>query len=182
MAEKITFGRPGDTRQWVACASQTAERLADGRYPPGDVLPPVAKISAETGQSASPARRALDHLRAAGLVNQAGNGRYRAPARNEAAAAAPHSEPEPGAGEQDSREAFLRREQYLSVAELAACVHASKATIYRVIQAGELPGVIRPSGRTLRIPVRSARQWLAKAVLDPGQLSLEDLAENEENE
>jgi excisionase family DNA binding protein len=64
LARLIIFGESGDPRQWVSCANEITARIADGRYPHRQWLPPLAKISADLGaeNSYSPIRHALKQI------------------------------------------------------------------------------------------------------------------------
>jgi excisionase family DNA binding protein len=71
LARLIIFGEPGDPRQWVTCANEITARIADGRYPHGQWLPPLAKISADLGAENSyyPIRQALRQIRDQELIS-----------------------------------------------------------------------------------------------------------------
>jgi excisionase family DNA binding protein len=56
---------------------------------------------------------------------------------------------------------------YITVAELAAAIRVSRNTIYRLIEADQIPGTIRVSTRTLRIPASAASQLLAARTTAP---------------
>jgi excisionase family DNA binding protein len=66
-----------------------------------------------------------------------------------------HPAPQPPAG------------PYVTVAELAAATRISRNTIYRLIHAGQIPGTVRITPRTLRIPASAARQLTAPAPHRP---------------
>lgn len=55
---------------------------------------------------------------------------------------------------------------FLTVEEIAARLRTSKMTVYRLIHAGQLPGVVRV-GRTFRIPETAYRAFLAGSVIAP---------------
>jgi excisionase family DNA binding protein len=78
LARLIIFGEPGDPRQWVRCANEIAARIADGRYPHGQWLPPLAKISADLGAENSyyPIRQALRQIRDQELISFAAHAGY----------------------------------------------------------------------------------------------------------
>jgi excisionase family DNA binding protein len=78
LARLITFGEPGDPRKWVSFANKIAARIADGGYPHGQWLPPLAKISADlgTGNSYYPIRRALEEICDQKLISFAENAGY----------------------------------------------------------------------------------------------------------
>lgn len=57
------------------------ERIKDGTYPPGEIIPSQAALVVEFGVSAQPVRAALDRLKWSGeLVPRQGKGNYVPPA------------------------------------------------------------------------------------------------------
>lgn len=78
LARLIIFGEPDDTRLWVKYANEITARIGDGRYPHGQWLPPLAKISADLGAENSyyPIRQALRQIRDQELISFAGHTGY----------------------------------------------------------------------------------------------------------
>lgn len=186
MSRQLVFGEPGDTRVWVKCANAISERVTDGRYPAGEWLPELSKITAELGTSASAVGKALREAAAHGVVTRVGaTGYYAGPGepppwptgRTRMRTVA--DQPSPGKpGEPPGpREALLSGEQYVTAHELAALLHTSPMTVYRLVKDGALPGTIRITERLLRIPASSARAFLERSLLDPAQLDINDITE-----
>jgi excisionase family DNA binding protein len=167
------------------CANEIAARVADGRYPQGEWLPPIAKISADLGTSFSPVQRGLLEVYSRGLISLVENTGYYAGDGPPPSSPKPHgshgprSQPvleqqekddeQPG----DPRSALLLGEQYITVKELATLLRTSVMTIYRVIKDGEIEGVIQINERLLRIPVSSAQAYLKQCLIEGEQLSMD---------
>ena len=64
------------------------------------------------------------------------------------------------------------RENYLTVAEIAARLRVAKMTVYRFAHSGELPGAIRV-GRSIRVPEASVEAYLAESGLGQSDCELQ---------
>jgi excisionase family DNA binding protein len=188
LARLVVFGEPGDPRKWVICANGIAARIADGRYPPGEWLPPIAKINADlgniTGTNYIPIQRALDEIRTCGLISFAENAGYYTgdsePSRRPQGSlkryvdAAGYRHNENMKRQQDA----MRSGPYWTVAELAAHVRTSPMTIYRLIKEDRFDGVIQVRG-SFRLPEASVKAFLATCRIDPAEIDLENLNDDE---
>lgn len=58
------------------------------------------------------------------------------------------------------------RQQYLTVAEVAAVMRVSKMTVYRLLHAGELPGI--RVGKSFRVPAEALTTYLRSAATGEG--------------
>ena len=58
------------------------------------------------------------------------------------------------------------RQQYLTVAEVAAVMRVSKMTVYRLLHAGELPGI--RVGKSFRVPSDALTAYLRSAATVEG--------------
>ncbi|WP_159807368.1 helix-turn-helix domain-containing protein [Cellulomonas citrea] len=58
------------------------------------------------------------------------------------------------------------RQQYLTVAEVAAVMRVSKMTVYRLLHAGELPGI--RVGKSFRVPADALTTYLRSATTVEG--------------
>ena len=181
MARLVVFGKPGDPRKWVTYANQISARIADGRYPRGKWLPPMAKISADLGSTSATRgdyetiQRALNEIAAHGLVTFVEQtGYYTGDEEPEekpegpfvryrtAGTAGPrgHRADRPG-----PRAESLVDEEYITALEFATMLRVSKMTAYRIIHSNQIHGVIR-IGRSFRIPVSGATSYLAACHLE----------------
>lgn len=154
MARLVVFGDPGDPRKWVSIANEIAARITDGRYPSGEWLPPIMKISADlgngtTGNDYRAIERALDEICAQGLTTFAEHAGYytgdqEPPEKPDGrllryankASARPKK---PQARKPSPREQFLSNEEYITGPELANMLRLSKMTVYRMIHHEKLP-------------------------------------------
>jgi excisionase family DNA binding protein len=142
LARLIIFGEPHDTRKWIAYANQIAARIADGRYPHGQWLPPLAKISADLGAAGRDytlIRRALKEIHAHNLIaNAEGTGYHTGdtepdsdppeelrhhPPKPQKQEVGPHNIPDTG---------------LLTTAEVAAIYDVHRNTVTRWADAGKL--------------------------------------------
>jgi excisionase family DNA binding protein len=53
--------------------------------------------------------------------------------------------------------------QYMTVVEIAAMMRVSRATVYRLLHAGDLPGI--RVGRSLRVPRQAVETYMRTAAL-----------------
>ncbi|MBT2594821.1 helix-turn-helix domain-containing protein [Arthrobacter sp. ISL-72] len=53
---------------------------------------------------------------------------------------------------------------FLTIAEVAYMTRLSKATVYRLVQAGQIPAV--RFGRSYRVPEAAVDEYIARAALD----------------
>ncbi|MFU8839720.1 MAG: helix-turn-helix domain-containing protein [Nitriliruptoraceae bacterium] len=67
--------------------------------------------------------------------------------------------------------------QLMTAAEVAEQLRVSTMTIYRLIRSGELPAV--RVGRNYRVPVAELERYLAAQVVDPAELDLAALADDD---
>lgn len=161
------------------CANEIAARIADGRYPQGEWLPTLEKLSADLGTSTAPVQRGLSEVYSRGLISLVENTGYYAGDGPPPASPRHHgkhrrrSPPVPKQQTEGPRSAFLAAEQYITVKELATFLRTSVMTIYRVIGNGEIEGVIQINQRLVRIPVSSAQAYLKRILIDGRQLSLD---------
>jgi len=56
--------------------------------------------------------------------------------------------------------------RFLTVAEVAALMRVSKMTVYRLLHAGDLPGV--RVGRSFRVPEQAVHEYLRRAFIEAG--------------
>jgi DNA-binding transcriptional MocR family regulator len=63
------FGIDGDPRPWVRVADRLLDRIADGEFVPGDVLPPIDDLRIDAGlRNRNTVSRALKALEQRGVV------------------------------------------------------------------------------------------------------------------
>jgi excisionase family DNA binding protein len=194
LARLVVFGSPADPRKWVVCANEIMARIADGRYPDGEWLPPSDKIAADLGTSSGTVQQALREISAHGLVSRVKNIGYYAGNNKPPLTSKPHANPRPHPNREprqraqkgrvvpaepgDSRSALLLGEQYITVKEFATLFRLSAMTVYRLIHDGELEGVLHLSESMFRIPVSSAREYMRKYVIDGKQINLNELTDD----
>jgi excisionase family DNA binding protein len=163
--EPAVFGTSDDSRKWVVAANAIAERLADGRYPPGEWLPPLAEMGTEMGMSAATLYAALKELGAKGLVTHVRKTGFfpgdRRPARppERLHGTAADQPPSPASPRIQSQNPLA--EDYVTVRELATRLRVGLMTVYRLAAAGEIDGVVR-FGKSWRIPESGVRAYMAK--------------------
>lgn len=180
--ELATFGPANDPRKWVSCANLIAARIASGEYPDGSWLPKYAELGAELSESAGLVHQAFMKVCAKGLISHVpGVGYYVGtgdPPGNVQPKKARGEKRQQGERPGNRRSALLAQE-YVTPKELAAALRVSPMSVYRAIQDGEISGILRPGGKSLRIPVDSAEAWLESSRVDGGQLILDDLDDDE---
>jgi DNA-binding transcriptional regulator YhcF (GntR family) len=132
----MIFGEPGDTRKWVTYANQITARIADGTYPPGEWLPPLAKISADLGavNSYTPIRTALKEIRAQKLISFAENTGYYTGNTE------PEQKPQQELGHYAAPRtpATAPGDRILVTAQVAAMFHVNTKTVTRWANTGKL--------------------------------------------
>jgi predicted DNA-binding transcriptional regulator AlpA len=166
------FGLPGDPRLWARCANQIAERLADGRYPPGQWLPGIGKICADLGVTYRPVEQVLAELCAAGLVTRVQGRRYYAGTGSppDCPPAPPARQPRPGGPpaprQRDPLPGSLQ-EEYITLEDLRRMLRIGSGTAYKLVAEGSFPGAIRVGSKLIRIPASSARAYLESRLIAP---------------
>ena len=55
----------------------------------------------------------------------------------------------------------------LTVEELAKMLRISRASAYRAVGSGQVPGTVRINGKTLRVSRRAVVAWLAQGSVSP---------------
>jgi excisionase family DNA binding protein len=157
---------------WALCVEQMIERLWDGRWPRGQLIPELDGLREDLGMTTPPINRALQELVKRQLLTRV-QARYRAgplkaptPPSRRATRRSP-SQPRSAA----PVNGFLRSEQFITVAEFATMLRVAKMTVYRLIRSeSEELDAIRV-GSSFRIPVSSARKYLASIGLDPDRFA-----------
>lgn len=146
--------------RWVQCAAGIIDRLRDGRYPEGQVIPGLGGpggICRDLGAAAGAAKKALTELAAKGYLARDGTSYYPGPFK-------PWEQTVKGSPDFAGR--FTGADRYITVAELASMAQVSKTTAYHIARSGDIDDVKRV-GSSIRIPFSGAEKY----VTDPGFVS-----------
>lgn len=145
------------------CAEEITIRVKDGTYPPGEWLPSLQKIADDLGVSRGTVERTLPVLAAEGVITHVKGSGYHpgerpdhVPRRRRRTAAQRRYE----SGRSEVEISALLNDPYVTVIDVAKFLRVSKMTVYRAAKAGRIPGVVRITERTIRLPSEGVRVFL----------------------
>lgn len=154
----------------MTCADEITIRIKDGAYPPGEWLPSFQRISDDLNFGRATVERALAYLASEGIITHVtGNGYHHGeqpdhpPGRKRRTAVRRRYEP----GRSEADISALLGNPYITVMELARFLKVSKMTVYRAINEGRIPGVVRLSPRMVRLPSAGVRVYIAECAETP---------------
>jgi Bacterial regulatory proteins, gntR family len=145
----------------VRCAAGIIDRLRDGRYPEGQVIPGLGGpggLCTELGTGTPAVKKALGALAAKGYLTRDGTSYYPGPFK-------PWEWTAKGSPDFASR--FLEGDRYITVAELARMARVSRTTAYHIARSGDIDDVTR-AGSLIRIPFSGARAYVNDLGFGPG--------------
>jgi excisionase family DNA binding protein len=165
----VTISERG-ARKWVICLMWIKDRIDNGTYPEGTWLPRVDEMCSILGVSVHSVRRALFELSDRKIINQVSSigwyvGNGEPPLEDSPAEIKRNNRGygrRPGTPEEPAL--FLSEESYITCRELAAMLHVTRVTVYKIVNSGQIQGPIRV-GRSLRIPVSGATKFLEEAKI-----------------
>jgi excisionase family DNA binding protein len=163
---------------WQSCADLIAERVQDGRYPPGLWLPGRQDLADELDARPHHVKEALTQLAATGLITYVPRtGYYAGDTKPERKRPQPRR-PKPQSGLPGERSIFDN--DYITADELADYLRVSHMTAYRIVAEGHIEGVLRINARSIRLPSASVRAYVDSLKIDAHDLNPDELADPEE--